>query len=169
MKSGWLAALLAAAVALPTVSLPAVSMPAARGADNIKTPETTPAKPPSTSDTAPAKPLKGRLPPYYSKIPVDATQKQKIYEIEASYNEKIKALREQLAALEAQQAEEIKAVLTPEQKEKLKELMADAKSKRGTHPSIAPAPAPLNTPSPSPGSGASSGPSSGPPPAPTAK
>jgi len=118
MKRGWLASLLAAAVVLPL---------AARGADDIKTPETPPAKAPSnTGDTTKA--LKGRLPPYYMKLPIDATQKAKIYEIEATFSPKIKALRDQLEALEAEQRDQIKAVLTPEQQEKLKALMAEART-----------------------------------------
>jgi Spy/CpxP family protein refolding chaperone len=115
MKRGWLASLLAAAVVLPM---------AAHGADDTKTPQTPPAKTPADTTTA----LKGRLPPYYAKLSIDATQKTKIYEIEASFTPKLKALHEQLEALEAEQRDQIKAVLTPEQQDKLKTLIAEARA-----------------------------------------
>jgi Spy/CpxP family protein refolding chaperone len=121
MKLHWLAALLAAAVALPT---------AARAADETKSAQTPTASAPSTSETPAAKPLKGRLPAFYGKLSIDATQKQKIYEIEATFGPKIKALREQLDSLEADQNEQMRAVLTPDQQEKLKALLAEARSKR---------------------------------------
>ena len=140
MKRGWLASLLAAAVVLPM---------AAHGADDTKTPETPPAKATSNSgDTTTAKALKGRLPPYYMKLPIDAAQKEKIYEIEATFSPKIKALREQLEALEAQQRDQIKAVLTPEQQEKLKTLVAEARTGKRHEKSpaeTAPASTPSNT------------------------
>ena len=123
MKRGWLASLLAAAVVLPM---------AANGADVTKTPDSTPPvkAPSNASETATAKPLKGRLPPHYAKLPVDAAQKEKIYAIEASFAPKIKALQDQLDALKAEQGEQMKAVLTPEQQEKLKTLIAESAGKR---------------------------------------
>jgi hypothetical protein len=122
MKRGWLASLLAAAVVLPM---------AARGADEIKTTEPTPAvKSPGNSSDTTTKSVKGRLPPYYAKLPVTAEQREKIYEIEATFSPKIKALREQLAALEADQSQQFKAVLTPEQQDKLKAMMAEATGRR---------------------------------------
>jgi Spy/CpxP family protein refolding chaperone len=120
MKRGWLASLLAAAVVLPM---------AARGADDAKAPETPPAKATSnSSDTTPAKPLKGRLPQFYAKLSIDPQQKTKIYEIEATFSPKLKALRDQLEALEAEQRDQIKAVLTPEQQDKLKTLIAESRT-----------------------------------------
>ncbi|HEX3998461.1 MAG TPA: hypothetical protein VHX65_07925 [Pirellulales bacterium] len=116
MKRGWLAALLAAATVLPM---------AARGADDTKTPDAPPAKT-ATSTTTPTK-LKGRLPPFYAKLPVDTQQKEKIYAIQAEFAPQIKTLHQQLAKLEADESAQIKAVLTPEQQEKLKELMAESR------------------------------------------
>jgi len=123
MKRGWLASLVAAALVLPM---------AARGADETKTPEPTPTikTPATTPDTTKTKTTKGRLPPYYGKLPVTDEQKGKIYEIEASFAPKIKDLRDQLDALEAQRDEQIKAVLTPDQLDKLKAMTAEAKGKR---------------------------------------
>jgi Spy/CpxP family protein refolding chaperone len=129
--------LLAAAVVLPL---------AARGADDTKAPATTPVKAPSDATTT--KPLKGRLPAYYAKLPVTTDQKQKIYEIEASFAPKIKQLHDQLEALEAEQNQQIKAVLTPEQQEKLKTMIAEAKEKHHGNAPAKTAPKPL-TPKPS--------------------
>jgi len=156
MKRGWLASLLAAAVVLPL---------AARGADDTKTPQTPPAKAPSNSgDTTTAKALKGRLPQYYAKLSIDPQQKTKIYEIEASFTPKLKALREQLEALEAEQRDQIKAVLTPEQQEKLKTLIAEARTGK-RHESAPAEAAPPSTPSTTTPSPASTSPA----PAPTPK
>jgi Spy/CpxP family protein refolding chaperone len=121
MKLNWLAAILATAIALPT---------AARAADETKSAQTPTASAPSTSETPAAKPLKGRLPAFYGKLSIDTTQKQKIYEIEASFGPKIKALREQLESLEADENDQMRAILTPDQQEKLKALIAEARSKR---------------------------------------
>ena len=81
-----------------------------------------------SADTGKTK-LKGRLPAYYSKL-VDKDQKQKIYEIDSSFDPKIKDLKKQMEALIAQANKQIKAVLTPEQQTKLADLIAEAKAKR---------------------------------------
>ncbi|HUY91703.1 MAG TPA: hypothetical protein VMV10_23375 [Pirellulales bacterium] len=75
-----------------------------------------------------AKP-RGRLPAHYGAV-VDNEQREKIYGIQQSYQPQIEALQAQLVALREKQAAEIDAVLTPEQKEKVKELAAAAKTKR---------------------------------------
>jgi hypothetical protein len=123
MKLGLFTSLVAAACVLPL---------AARGADESQTPVPTPAvkTPGTTPDTTTTKATKGRLPPFYGKLPVSAEQREKIYAVEATFAPKIKDLRDQLAALEAQRDEQIKAVLTPEQLDKLKAMMAEAKGNR---------------------------------------
>ncbi len=124
MKRGWLALLVAAALVLPM---------AARGADETKTPEPTPTikTPGAAPDTTkPRKAAKGRLPPYYGKLPVTDEQRAKIYAIEGSFSPRIQDLRDQIDALEGQRDEQIKALLTPEQLDKLKAMMAEAKAKR---------------------------------------
>jgi hypothetical protein len=103
-----------------------------RGADGPAT--GAPAKPTaaaksSTDDPEMAKDFKGRLPPNFAKLVSDA-QKKKIYLIESDYAPKVKALRDQLRALTAQEDQEIRAVLTPEQLKKLDELTAESKAKR---------------------------------------
>ena len=86
MKRGWLASLLAAAVVLPM---------AAHGADVTKTADSTPTvkSPSKTSDTTAGQLLKGRLPQFYAKLPAYGAQRDKIYEIEATFAPKIKASR----------------------------------------------------------------------------
>lgn len=111
------------------------SIGVARAADD---PKATPATPDKSASAAPKtdtpaadpeKKAKGRLPANFGKV-VSDTQKAKIYQIQGDYAPKIKALREQLAALTAQQDKEMRAVLTPEQVKKLDELTAEAKAKR---------------------------------------
>ena len=75
-----------------------------------------------------AKP-RGRLPAHYAAV-ADEEQREKIYRIQQGYQPQIEELQAKLAALREKQAVEIEAVLTPEQKEKVKELAAAAKAKR---------------------------------------
>jgi hypothetical protein len=112
----------------------AVVFPAAivRGADDPKTggPATPKAAAKdSTDDPEMKKDFKGRLPRNFAKL-VSDSQKKKIYQIESDYAPKLKALRDQLSALTAQEDQEIRAVLTPEQVKKLDELTAESKAKR---------------------------------------
>jgi hypothetical protein len=114
--------------------LVAVVCPAAvvRGADGPATggpAKTTATAKGSTDDPEMAKDFKGRLPPNFAKLVSDA-QKKKIYLIESDYAPRVKALRDQLRALTAQEDQEIRAVLTPEQLKKLDELTAESKAKR---------------------------------------
>jgi len=112
----------------------AVVCPAAvlRGADDPKT--DAPTKPKlvakdSTDDPDAKKEFKGRLPRNFAKL-VSDSQKKKIYQIESDYAPRVKALRDQLTALTAQEDQEIRAVLTADQLKKLDELTAEAKAKR---------------------------------------
>jgi len=79
-------------------------------------------------EAAPAK-GKGRLPAYYKDI-VDAKQKDKIYELQASFNSKIDALEEQIKKLTADRDAAVEGVLTAEQKGKLKKAKEEAAAKR---------------------------------------
>jgi hypothetical protein len=84
----------------------------------------------STDDSSAKKDAKGRLPRNYAKLGVSSDQKAKIYQIEIDYGPRIKALRDQLSALTAQEDKEIRAVLTADQVKKLDELNAESKAKR---------------------------------------
>jgi hypothetical protein len=86
-------------------------------------------KAPSAADAKPlAAKAAGRLPSHFGKL-VDKTQREKIYEIQTKYAEKIEDLQEQLKELMLQRDAEIRAVLTAEQQKKLDELIATVKSK----------------------------------------
>lgn len=70
-----------------------------------------------------------RLPAHFGKV-VDESQREKIYDIQNEYGPKIKALKDQLEALLKQRDEKIDAVLTPEQRKQIEQLVADSKAKR---------------------------------------
>lgn len=79
---------------------------------------------------APAKTAKkpaGRLPAHYAKVGVSDEQRKTIYGIQAGYNTQIEALQKQIDALKAKEDAEVVAVLTPDQKKKLDEFIAEAK------------------------------------------
>ena len=97
----------------------AVAWPAslACGADDPKPAATTAPAATTKSDadgakTETKKVLKGRLPRNYTKLVSDA-QKQQIYQVESDFAPKIKAAREQLAALLAQENKEIRTSSLP--------------------------------------------------------
>ena len=73
---------------------------------------------------------RGRLPMFYGQIGLSREQREKIYEIQAKYRSQIEELMKQLAALREKQKEEIEAVLTDEQKERLAKLQEEAKKRR---------------------------------------
>jgi Spy/CpxP family protein refolding chaperone len=72
-----------------------------------------------------------RLPAYYSRV-VNQKQREQIYEVQAKYQSEIDALEEQLQALIAKRDAEIEAVLTPEQRESLTKLKAEAAAQRAS-------------------------------------
>ncbi|MCS7239609.1 MAG: hypothetical protein NZ899_15290 [Thermoguttaceae bacterium] len=72
-----------------------------------------------------------RLPMYYGQV-VTEEQRQKIYDIQRKYFDKIEALRRQLEALIAERDKEIEAVLTPEQKAKIEQLRKEAAERRSS-------------------------------------
>lgn len=72
---------------------------------------------------------RGRLPAYYARV-VSGDQRDKIYAIQQSYEAKIADLQAQLKALTDKRDAEVAAVLTADQKAKVDQLAADAKTKR---------------------------------------
>ncbi|MCS6864574.1 MAG: hypothetical protein RMJ56_15815 [Gemmataceae bacterium] len=85
-------------------------------------------KPPSTEPKSPAKEepsikYKGVLPPNWGKLGLTEAQKQEIYKIQAKYNKEIDALEAKIKELKAARAKEERAVLTPEQKKRLEEIL----------------------------------------------
>ncbi|HID23407.1 MAG TPA: hypothetical protein EYP14_13555 [Planctomycetaceae bacterium] len=71
-----------------------------------------------------------RLPMYYGQIGLSREQREKIYEIQAKYRSQIEELMKQIGALRKKQKEEIEAVLTDEQKERLAKLQEEAQKRR---------------------------------------
>lgn len=81
----------------------------------------------TTKTVAANKEVSQRLPRYFASI-VDREQRTTIYEIQASYQQEIAKLQDELAALQATQLEEIEEVLTKDQLTAL-EQMRSGKSK----------------------------------------
>jgi hypothetical protein len=75
----------------------------------------------------PKKLIKGRLPAYYASI-VNDEQRQRIYQIQASYNPKIDALQAEIEALVARRDAEIRGVLTPDQQKRLDARMSESRA-----------------------------------------
>jgi hypothetical protein len=72
---------------------------------------------------------KPRLPTHYAKV-VDPEQREKIIGIREEFAAKKEELQKQLDAINAEEMTAIEAVLTPEQKQKLAALQAEAKASR---------------------------------------
>jgi Spy/CpxP family protein refolding chaperone len=75
------------------------------------------------------KETKGRLPAYYGQI-VNPAQRQRIYQIQANYDPQIEALLAQIETLTEKRDAEIRAVLSPEQQQRLDTLIQGAKANR---------------------------------------
>ncbi|MFO0801344.1 MAG: hypothetical protein U0804_28090 [Gemmataceae bacterium] len=71
----------------------------------------------------PAPKAKGFLPQNYGKLGLTDTQKQQVYELQAKYNSEIEKLDAKIRELKAARDKEVKAVLTPEQKKRLEEIL----------------------------------------------
>ncbi len=89
----------------------------------------TAAKPESaTAASVEAKPS-NRLPNNYGKLELSGAQKDSIYQVQDKYGSEIDALIKQVESLRQKRDAEIAAVLTAEQKDKLKALLADSAKK----------------------------------------
>jgi translation initiation factor 2B subunit (eIF-2B alpha/beta/delta family) len=80
-------------------------------------------------------PIKGKLPANYSKLGLTDEQKQAVYKAQAKYAEKIDKLKAEIKALQAEEKKDVEAVLTPEQKKRLVELLTGAKEPDKKEPS----------------------------------
>jgi Spy/CpxP family protein refolding chaperone len=67
--------------------------------------------------------LKGQLPANWGKLGLSDEQKQKVYKVQADYKEKIADLEKQLKDAKAKEKQEMEAVLTDEQKKRLRDLL----------------------------------------------
>jgi Spy/CpxP family protein refolding chaperone len=66
---------------------------------------------------------KGFLPQNFGKLGLTDTQKQDVYNIQAKYNTKIDEYEAKIRELKTARDKEVKAVLTPEQKKRLEEIL----------------------------------------------
>lgn len=114
-KSSWLlCTLLAAGLAMSFST-------SASAADDAK-----PEKPAAKKARAEAR---GYLPAYYRDV-VDGVQRDQVYEIQKKYDGEMRELSQKLKEVTAKRDAEIEALLRPEQKEKLKQLQAEATERR---------------------------------------
>jgi len=70
-----------------------------------------------------------RLPPYFNEV-VTPDQRDKIYALQEQYAERLKKLQEDMYALQAKREEEIDAILSADQRQRVMELAARAKANR---------------------------------------
>jgi Spy/CpxP family protein refolding chaperone len=91
-----------------------------------------PATGPPAAALAPAQPptkSARRLPPHFNKLVTDE-QRQQIYEIQAAYSARVKELQAQLHALRGELNTRCEEVLSPDQRQQLAVLKAEAMAKR---------------------------------------
>jgi Spy/CpxP family protein refolding chaperone len=67
--------------------------------------------------------LKGSLPKNWKKLGLTDTQVQEVYKVQAKYSDEIAKVQAKLDALKAARDKEERAVLTPEQKKRLEEIL----------------------------------------------
>jgi len=72
---------------------------------------------------------KGQLPPNWKNLGLTDEQTQKVYKLQARYNEDIDKLEEQIKALKEKMIKERLTILTVEQKKRLEDIL---KEKAGT-------------------------------------
>ena len=123
-RVGFVAAIAALAVML------ALAVP------SIRAEEEDPVKERSATETATeklaksqARRAKGRLPAYFGQV-VTGEQRGNIYTIQAKYRPRIRVLMAELKRLRDEQREEVRAVLTSDQREQITTLQAKAKAGR---------------------------------------
>jgi hypothetical protein len=73
------------------------------------------------SDPAPK--VKGTLPANWGKLGLSDTQVQDIYKVRNKYNDEIAKLKAKITELETTRDKESKAILTPDQKKRLEEIL----------------------------------------------
>jgi hypothetical protein len=84
---------------------------------------------PSLAQEAKKAPAKGRLPAYFGDV-VDDAERQKIYDIQASYEPKIDKLEKELEALKDERDEKILKVLPAAKQKQVEAAKAAAAAKR---------------------------------------
>jgi len=84
---------------------------------------------PGTTDQKQAKPIRGRLPAYFSQL-VTIEQREEIYSIQARFSEPIAELTKQLKETTDRRDREVMEVLSVEQQQKLNALKEAARKRR---------------------------------------
>jgi Spy/CpxP family protein refolding chaperone len=69
-------------------------------------------------------PIKGKLPLYWKGLGLSDEQKQKVFKIRDDYGTKIKSLNDQLKKLRDEEQKELSLVLTPQQRQALRDIIA---------------------------------------------
>jgi hypothetical protein len=100
---------------------PATPAPAASAAPAPTPPAPAPAPSPTKA--------RGRLPAHFSTL-VSSEQRQKIYDVQASYADKIATLQRQIVELRAKLDQDVDGVLSAEQLAQIKKLREAAAAKR---------------------------------------
>jgi len=85
------------------------------------TPKDTPKEEPKKTD--PPMKLKGFLPMHWGKLGLSDDQKQTVYKIQAKYAAEIDKLEAKIKEIKASRDKEMKAVLTPEQRKRLEDIL----------------------------------------------
>ncbi len=75
--------------------------------------------------------VKGRLPRHFASL-VNSEQRIEIYLIQTQFRDQISKLKQELAKLESKQMQDIEAVLTTDQREKLFNFRNSSRKKRAT-------------------------------------
>jgi hypothetical protein len=78
-----------------------------------------------------------RVPAYYGQVGLSSKQREMIYSLQAAYAEQIEELERRLEALKSRRDEEIEAVLTPQQRQRLVQLREAAAKRRASQASAA--------------------------------
>ncbi|MFP6752726.1 MAG: hypothetical protein VB855_13685 [Pirellulaceae bacterium] len=84
---------------------------------------------PVTTDQKQAKPIRGRLPAYFSQL-VTVEQREEIYSIQARFAEPIAELKKQLKEITDRRDRDVMEVLSAEQQQKLNALKDAARKRR---------------------------------------
>lgn len=80
-------------------------------------------EPKATRSDEPGVRVKGVLPMNWGKIGLTDAQRQDIYKVQAKYNAEVDKLEAKIKELKASRDKEMKAVLTPDQKKKLEDIL----------------------------------------------
>ena len=87
---------------------------------------------PASGPAAPGSKRKSvrRLPSYYGQVGLSDVQREAIYRLQEAYAEQLDALEQQLEALKGRRDQEIENVLSPAQKQRLRQLLEAAARRR---------------------------------------